>query len=92
MSTKPLFILISDGGDGSYSLRYTLDREQINRQQALYDADQLESGECGVDGDGFHYDIIEVPTDATYESLGISQWSVFTASGEIDEDESEETD
>ncbi len=69
--SKPLFILIRDGGDGSYYPVFTLDPDVIARHQERYDNDELESGDTGMDGDGFHYTTINVPDDATYESLGI---------------------
>lgn len=71
MNTKNLYVLVSDGGDGSYSTVFTLDAAWIARQEARYDNDDLEHGDIGVDGDGFHYSTVQVPLDATYESLGI---------------------
>ena len=85
MMTKPLFLLVSDGGDGSYSISYTLDPETIRLREEAYDRDEYEHGDPGIDGDGFHYDTIQVPVDATYESLGISEWHVLSAP-ESDED------
>lgn len=69
--SKTLYILINDGGDGSYNNSFTLSKEWIDAQKEKYDNDELEHGETGVDGDGFHYSEIQVPDDATYESLGI---------------------
>lgn len=71
MGTKRLFVLVSDGGDGSYSIGMTLNEEWIQRQEAKYDYGELEHGDMGCDGDGFHYSIVNVPADATLESLGI---------------------
>ena len=48
---------------------------RIDAQQGRYDEGELEHGDTGVDGDGFHYDTLSVPDDATYESLGISIYS-----------------
>jgi hypothetical protein len=79
MTTKTLYLLVSDGGDGSYSISYTLDPETIRLRQEAYDNDEYEHGDPGVDGDGFHYSTIQVPADATYASLGISEWSVLDA-------------
>lgn len=71
--SKPLYILTSDGGDGSYYPKFTLNGDLILKMRAAYDADLMtyENG-IGCDGDGFHYATIQVPDDATYESLGIS--------------------
>ena len=76
MHTKPLYVLVADGGDGSYYPKFTLDEDWIDRQQALYDAGELEYDAVGVDGDGFHYTTIQVPVDATYESLGINKYLI----------------
>ncbi len=69
--SKKLFVLIGDGGDGSYNAQYTLNERWIAEQQEKYDNDEIEYGSLGVDGDGFHYDTILVPDDATLESLGV---------------------
>lgn len=76
LNTKSLYILIRDGGDGSYNPVFTLDKSVIDRLQERDDAGELEHGEPGVDGDGFHYTTLTVPADASYESLGISKYSV----------------
>lgn len=68
---KKLFVLISDGGDGSYNPHYTFDEAWINEQQDEYDNDGWREGAIGVDGDGFHYDTLLVPDECTLESLGI---------------------
>lgn len=72
MKTKKLYVLISDGGDGSYSANYTFSTELIQKLEKAADADLMdyENG-IGCDGDGFHYDTLSVPEDCTYESLGI---------------------
>ena len=73
MNTKPLFVLISDGGDGSYYPRFTFNKDLIDKLEAAADEDRMdyESG-VGMDGDGFHYETIYVPVECTAESLGIS--------------------
>jgi hypothetical protein len=68
---KNLYILISDGGDGSYSLSYTMDGEMIARMQEAYDNDELDEWVPGVDGDGFNYQTLTIPDECTYKSLGI---------------------
>lgn len=66
---KNLYILISDGGDGSYYPHYTFNSDWIAKQESRDDYDY----ECdlGVDGDGFHYDTLTVPDGCTLKSLGI---------------------
>ncbi len=70
---KKLYILISDGGDGSYSPRYTMNPELIKKLQAAADEDRMtyENG-VGVDGDGFHYSSVLLPDECTPESLKIT--------------------
>ena len=87
MMSKTLYVLVSDGGDGSYSSVFTLDAAWIARQQQRHDNDRLEHGDIGVDGDGFHYDTIQVPDDATYESLGIACHVDIGDDDDEDEDE-----
>lgn len=74
--TKKLYMLVQDCGDGSYYIRYTMSQEWLDAYQERYNNDELDCFDLGVDGDGFHYQTILVPDDATYESLGISEWSV----------------
>jgi hypothetical protein len=73
---KILYILVADGGDGSYSLRYTFDTELIHKLEH-FNGDG--SRDAGFDGDGFNPNILTVPDDSTYESLGISKYSVVNA-------------
>lgn len=70
---KNLYILVSDGGDGSYYTQYTMDSELIDKLQLAYDEDRMHyDNGIGIDGDGFHYDVITVPDECTPDSLGIS--------------------
>ncbi len=73
MKTKPLYILISDGGDGSYYPQYTFNTDLILEMEKAADEGVLnyENG-IGCDGDGFHYETLQVPLSCTAESLGIS--------------------
>lgn len=71
--TKKLFILVSDHGDGSYSPVFTFNEAWIKEQE---ESGEYDSDAPGWDGDGFHYTILMVPDECTYESLGISEWSV----------------
>lgn len=68
---KKLFVLISDGGDGSYYPKYTFNKEWVDEQAERYLKDGYEEYAIGVDGDGFHYDTLMVPDECTLESLGI---------------------
>lgn len=66
---KKLFVLISDGGDGSQSANYTMNEPFVT---ALAARENAESGDLGTDGDGFHFDTLTVPDDCTLETLGIT--------------------
>ena len=67
-----LYILISDGGDGSYYPRFTLNPDLIKKLDDAYNQDLMDyDNGIGCDGDGFHYSTVEVPDDSTAESLGI---------------------
>ena len=69
---KDLYVLISNGGDGSYYPNYTFNKEWIDKQNAKDAAGDLDyEYDLGVDGDGFHYDTLKVPDECTLESLGI---------------------
>lgn len=72
MKTKKLFILISDGGDGSYYPQFTFNTVLIDKLQKAYNERKMRYGYgIGIDGDGFHYDVLNVPEECTLESLGI---------------------
>lgn len=70
MKTKPLYVLISDGGDGSYYPQYTFNTELIQKLEKAAEEDRMnyENG-IGCDGGGFHYDVIQVPVECTPESM-----------------------
>ena len=68
---KKLFVLVSDGGDGSYSPRFTFNEEWIAQQQEKYNNGELDWDNLGCDGDGFHYTVLTVPDECTLASLGI---------------------
>lgn len=72
IQTKPLYVLISDGGDGSSYPCYTFDSDFIAQLQKADDDGLLacDNG-IGVDGDGFHYSVLNVPEHCTAQSLGI---------------------
>ena len=69
---KKLFVLISDGGDGSYNPRFTFNEEWIKKQEVLHQDGKLDYDSLGCDGDGFHYTTLTVPDECTLQSLGIS--------------------
>lgn len=73
MKTKKLYVLVNDCGDGSYTPVYTFSKEWIDRMAEKYDAGEIcGPDDIGCDGDGFHYDVLTVPADATLKSLGIN--------------------
>lgn len=73
VETVPLYVLVSNGGDGSYGINFTMNQEWIDKQQENYDNGDVdyEYG-IGIDGDGFSYSTIKVPKGSTLKSLGIS--------------------
>lgn len=68
---RKIYILISNGGDGSYYPQFVDDPAVIAYLQDLSDNDQLDWDTIGVDGDGFHYDTVKVPENLTNEQMGI---------------------
>jgi hypothetical protein len=68
--TKKLFVLVSDGGDGSYNPVYTFNEKWIQEQEERYENDELDYESVGCDVDGFHYDILYVPDECTPETMG----------------------
>lgn len=69
---KNLYVISRDCGDGSNSVNYTFDAELISKLEEMANNDELRYDSGLLDGDGFHYDVLTVPDDCTYESLGIS--------------------
>jgi hypothetical protein len=69
---KKLFILVSDGGDGSYYPQFTMNQEWIDEMIEKDNNGELEYDNLGCDGDGFHFETLTVPAECTLESLGIS--------------------
>ena len=63
---KKLYCLVGNGGDGSYSINYTMNEDYIKEQQRRYDCDESDyEYDLGIDGDGFHYDVLLVPDECT---------------------------
>lgn len=84
---KTLYVLVSNGGDGSYYPHYTFNSEFIDKMNDLEERGLLDCESLGCDGDGFHYDTIIVPDECTLENMGLSD----CAEGyEFDEDELED--
>lgn len=72
IQTKTLYVLISESGDGSSYPRYTFDSDFIAQlQKADDDGVMARDNGIGVDGDGFHYSVLNVPEHCTAQSLGI---------------------
>lgn len=80
--TKTLYLIITDCGDGSNSIHYTFDNKLIDKM----DDRQDELDDSYQSGDGLQVSELTVPIDSTYESLGISQWSVQGNPFEEDEE------
>ncbi len=80
---KTLFIVITDSGDGSQSLRYTFDESLILKMQDRQD----ELDDCYQSGDGLQVDRLLVPDNLSYEDLGIGRWSIQQDPFEEEDDE-----
>lgn len=85
---KNLYVLITDGGDGSYSPHFTFNSVFVEAVESKYNNGHLEHGDLGVDGDGFSYTTLSVPDECTIESLGVRDVAVYYA--ELLEDATEE--
>ncbi|WP_155638784.1 hypothetical protein [Burkholderia territorii] len=53
-------LLVSNGGDGSYGITF-LNDEAVQWLAAHYKEQGHDYDSLGCDGDGFHYETIEVP-------------------------------
>jgi hypothetical protein len=73
MKTKPLYVLICNAGDGSNYLQFSMSSEWIAKQQERDNNGELDYDSVGVDGDGFSYTTLNIPEEATPESLGIGE-------------------
>lgn len=71
--SKELFMVITDGGDGSNGVQYTFDAELIS----LMDENLDELGDSYQSGDGLQVKTLTVPDECTYESLGISKYAIL---------------
>lgn len=68
MSTKKLYLIITDSGDGSQGIQYTFDSELVN----VMDQNQEQLSDSYQSGDGLQVKTLNVPMECTYESLGIA--------------------
>lgn len=66
---KKLYILVSNNGDGSSSVRATFDEKLIEEMENKYDSEELDF-ERWTDGDGFHYSTWSVPDECSPKSMG----------------------
>lgn len=68
---KKLYLLISNNGDGSGSVRATFDKALIDEMEEKCDNNDTDFNyERWADGDGFHYNTWTVPDECTAESMG----------------------
>lgn len=71
---KKLYILVSNNGDGSSSVRATFDESLITEMQEKSDDNDVDFNyERWSDGDGFHYSVWNVPDECTAESMGFRE-------------------
>jgi hypothetical protein len=70
--TKNLYVLVSNGGDGSCYPHYTMNEAFIKSLEEKEENGQLDCEDLGCDGDGFHYDTLRVPAFLTLEDMGDS--------------------
>lgn len=84
---KTLYVLVSNGGDGSYYPHYTFNAKFIQKLEDQDANGSLDYDDLGCDGDGFHYDTILVPDECTLENMGISDCARDYDESEDDEDE-----
>ena len=80
MATKKLFVVVNDGGDGSYYPKFTFDEEWIRYMKDKYDSGAISCPDIGCDGDGFHYTVLHVPEECTLDSLGVKDRSLNISS------------
>lgn len=86
--TKDLYVLVSNGGDGSYYPHYTMDASFIQKMNERDEAGLLDCEDLGCDGDGFHYDTIKVPAFYTLEMMGESDCA-YDIEDELEDEEDE---
>lgn len=77
-ASKNIYLLVSDCGDGSYSISYVLDSETLTLMEKAYDEGLMDYDAPGVDGDGFSYRTMKVPEDWTALDMGLSEHCVHT--------------
>ena len=87
MATKPLYVMGKDNGDGSCRVVFVLDRAVINALERKYEEGTLEYTAPGFSGEGLSYDTLNIPSECTPESLGISVWTVEDVKEYLGDDE-----
>jgi hypothetical protein len=68
---KKLYALVSNCGDGSYAINFTMNEKWVKTQEDLPEEEVDYEYGIGRDGDGFSYSTLTVPDECTLESLGI---------------------
>lgn len=86
---KNVYVVISNGGDGSCYPRFTMNEEFINQLQMLHDTGVLDYENGYADGDGFHYETFQVPDDLTLQQMGLRDFAYDLSSYFTEEDEEE---
>lgn len=66
-----LYVMVSNGGDGSFYPQFTTDSRLIEILSKAYDEDRIDYDTVGVDGDGFHYTVMEIPDNTDLSKLGV---------------------
>lgn len=85
--SKLLYILISNGGDGSYYPHYTTNSDYIAHLNDRDERGELDYEDLGCDGDGFHYDTLQIPAYLTVKDLGDEDLADGWVPGQDEEDE-----
>ena len=73
--SKTLYVVVTNGGDGSSYPNYTFNTKFIEDLKLLCDDGLLGYDEGYGDGDGFHYETLQVPDECTPESMGFSDFA-----------------
>lgn len=68
---KTVFVLVSNGGDGSSYPQFTMNQEWIDQLSMLHDTGVMDYENGYADGDGFHYETFQVPDDLTLAQMGL---------------------
>lgn len=66
-----LYVMVTDAGDGSFHPQFTVDDRLIEILSKAYDAGVIDYETVGVDADGFHYSVVEIPDNTDLKKLGV---------------------